>query len=237
VELLEHLVAVGENSHPDKGEQFHRHVRLFGLDHDRLQALGRGVARGIKGRGLGAQLLVELTPLLLDRRDRFLRALDVLGLFHRAPDASCRGRRTADGAGVDRLPSEQRPDQCRTDGDGRLQLLTGGLFALTFDHLAGAAQLVFERGLTRGEGDWLQNLVASPENGRFTDFASFKTLKMPVLIIWGRDDTVTPLWQGEALQPLFADARLSVIPDCGHIPYIEQTGAFNDRLVEFLESK
>src|SRR4029079_12406571 len=59
--------------------------------------------------------------------------------------------------------------------------------AVTEARLATLKEPLSVRGLTRGEGDWLQNLVASPENGRFTDFASFKTLKMPVLIIWGRD--------------------------------------------------
>ena len=100
-------------------------------------------------RGLGAQLLVELSPLLLDGRHRFLRPLDVLGFLHRAADASCGGRGTADGAGADRLASEQRADQRRADRDRRLQLLTGGLLAFALHRLLRAPQLLVERRLLR----------------------------------------------------------------------------------------
>lgn len=106
--------------------------------------------------------------------------------------------------------------------------------AVTEERVAMLQQPLALRGMTQAEGDWLENLVTQPEYGRFTDFAAYRTLPMPVLILWGQDDTITPLWQGEALQLLFADAKLSAIPQCGHIPYIEQTAEFNRRLLDFL---
>jgi len=107
--------------------------------------------------------------------------------------------------------------------------------AVTDRRLGMLKQPLAVQGMTRAQGDWLQDLVASPEHGLFTDFRSFAKLKMPILIIWGREDTITPLWQGEALPALFGNARLTVIPDCGHIPYIEQTPAFNQRLLGFIK--
>jgi pimeloyl-ACP methyl ester carboxylesterase len=57
---------------------------------------------------------------------------------------------------------------------------------------------------------------------------------MPVLIVWGRQDAVTPLWQGEQLRALIPGADLSVIDGAGHIPFIEATEAFDTVLLEFL---
>ncbi len=93
------------------------------------------------------------------------------------------------------------------------------------------------KGMTAAEGDWLENLVVSPEYGLFTDFGSYRKIGVPVFIMWGREDTITPLWQAEALTHLFQHASLSVIGDCGHIPYIESPDAFNAQLLSFLKEK
>ena len=60
---------------------------------------------------------------------------------------------------------------------------------------------------------------------------------MPVLISWGGKDIVTPLWQGEALQKMLPNAQLKVMPDVGHIPYIEDINVFNKTLLNFLHGK
>jgi pimeloyl-ACP methyl ester carboxylesterase len=57
---------------------------------------------------------------------------------------------------------------------------------------------------------------------------------MPVLVIWGASDTVTPLWQGKQLHALIPNSQLSVIEGVGHIPYIENAEAFNNALLKFL---
>ena len=42
-------------------------------------------------------------------------------------------------------------------------------------------------------------------------------LKMPVLIVWGGDDQITPLSQGEKMHALIPQSQLVVIPGCGHL--------------------
>lgn len=106
--------------------------------------------------------------------------------------------------------------------------------SVTDARLAMLQQPLALHGMTAAQGDWLQNLIATPEHGNFTDFASYQTLQLPVLLLWGQDDTITPLWQGQALQTLFSHAQLTMIPNCGHIPYIEQTDSFNSELMEYL---
>lgn len=60
------------------------------------------------------------------------------------------------------------------------------------------------------------------------------TLACPVLLLWGRQDGVTPLEDWETVLPLIPDARLRVVEECGHSPMIEKPEEFRRVLVEFL---
>jgi pimeloyl-ACP methyl ester carboxylesterase len=86
------------------------------------------------------------------------------------------------------------------------------------------------RGTTRAQGDWLQHLVLDTgfDPGRVGGLA------LPVLLVWGREDTITPLAQGEALRDEIPGATLTVIEGAGHIPYLERTQEFEAALMKFL---
>lgn len=91
--------------------------------------------------------------------------------------------------------------------------------------------------ITNAEGDWLEYLMVSKDASRVSDFRNLAKLTMPVMLIWGSTDTVTPLWQGRQLQKLIPHAGLSVLDNVGHIPYIEDARAFNETLVRYLQTK
>jgi len=57
----------------------------------------------------------------------------------------------------------------------------------------------------------------------------------PTLLIWGKQDTITPLFVGEKFNELIANSRLSVVQDCGHAPMMEKPDEFNSILSEFLK--
>jgi pimeloyl-ACP methyl ester carboxylesterase len=61
-------------------------------------------------------------------------------------------------------------------------------------------------------------------------------LRVPTVIIWGRDDPWIPLESGEALRDALPDAEWHIIDDAGHLPMEEQPAAFNDVLLAWLES-
>jgi pimeloyl-ACP methyl ester carboxylesterase len=42
-------------------------------------------------------------------------------------------------------------------------------------------------------------------------------LKMPVLILWGAEDKITPLSLGQSLHKLIPQSQLEVVPGCGHL--------------------
>lgn len=44
-----------------------------------------------------------------------------------------------------------------------------------------------------------------------------QAVKAPVLIVWGREDRLTPLWTGEAMHREMPQSVLRVLPGCGHV--------------------
>ncbi len=57
--------------HPHKRDELHRHVALLRLQDHAIERLGCRVVRGLQPVRLRAEVVLELTPLFLDRRDRF----------------------------------------------------------------------------------------------------------------------------------------------------------------------
>lgn len=63
----------------------------------------------------------------------------------------------------------------------------------------------------------------------------YRTIKKPVLLLWGREDVVTTLDFGERLFKELPQAKLVVYPKCGHFPMIEAPHASTTELVKFLD--
>ena len=59
-------------------------------------------------------------------------------------------------------------------------------------------------------------------------------IDIPVLLIWGREDLITPLSVAETFAERLPNARMVVLDDCGHVPNIEEPEAFNRFSQEFL---
>jgi pimeloyl-ACP methyl ester carboxylesterase len=76
------------------------------------------------------------------------------------------------------------------------------------------------QGTTRALAGWAPSLLVPP----------------PVALIRGGRDTTTPIAQAEALQAALGDAALTVLPDVGHIPQIEDPEALRAALVVALAS-
>ena len=61
-------------------------------------------------------------------------------------------------------------------------------------------------------------------------------IKCPTLLVWGREDSVTPLFVGEKFKELIPNAQLSIIEKCGHAPMMEKPAEFNSIYEDFLAS-
>ncbi|HSO40500.1 MAG TPA: alpha/beta fold hydrolase [Labilithrix sp.] len=62
----------------------------------------------------------------------------------------------------------------------------------------------------------------------------YRGVDKPTLLMWGREDLVTPLKYGERLVRDLPNAKLVTYPRCGHFPMIEALSASNRELVAFL---
>jgi pimeloyl-ACP methyl ester carboxylesterase len=59
-------------------------------------------------------------------------------------------------------------------------------------------------------------------------------LSLPTLIVWGRNDKVTPPDVAESFKNQIPHADLRFIDECGHAPNLEQPAVFSEILQEFL---
>ena len=91
-------------------------------------------------------------------------------------------------------------------------------------------------GTTSAYAAWLPNLFAAKDGALSRSSAQLKQIRVPVAIVWGRADTVTPPEQGQRLAGLTRARSLIVLPGVGHIPHIEDPRGFNAALEKALEA-
>ncbi|MGB2888888.1 MAG: alpha/beta hydrolase [Candidatus Acidiferrales bacterium] len=58
---------------------------------------------------------------------------------------------------------------------------------------------------------------------------------LPTLIVWGAEDKVIPPQYGSAFRNLIPNARLEILPDCGHLPQVERMAEFVSTVTCFLQ--
>jgi 2-hydroxy-6-oxonona-2,4-dienedioate hydrolase len=61
-------------------------------------------------------------------------------------------------------------------------------------------------------------------------------IKVPTLLIWGKNDNVTPPFVGEEFHKLIPNSELAFIDKCGHAPMMEVPNEFNEILEKFLKA-
>jgi pimeloyl-ACP methyl ester carboxylesterase len=70
--------------------------------------------------------------------------------------------------------------------------------------------------------------------GRPDSHAGLAAIRVPTLVLCGREDPVTSLADHQDIAARIAGARLAVVPDCGHLSTIEQPAAVTHLLAEWL---
>lgn len=94
---------------------------------------------------------------------------------------------------------------------------------VTAERIAIYARPLNVEGTTDAVGHWLfSGLFNDERKSLAANLANFRTFTPPVLVIWGRDDTTTPLAQGEEIAALFPHAELAVLDGVNHIPQVER---------------
>lgn len=60
-------------------------------------------------------------------------------------------------------------------------------------------------------------------------------MNLPVCLIWGKNDNITPAFVGEEFHKLFPNSELHIVNECGHAPMMEHPAEFNKILEQFLK--
>jgi pimeloyl-ACP methyl ester carboxylesterase len=61
-----------------------------------------------------------------------------------------------------------------------------------------------------------------------------QNIHVPVLLIWGRNDIITPDFVAEEFHERLPNSTLIFIEQCGHAPMMEHPDVFNEHLERFL---
>lgn len=56
----------------------------------------------------------------------------------------------------------------------------------------------------------------------------------PTLLVWGKDDVITPLRDGRLYHSLIRNSRLEILPDCGHFPFLKHPEKCAELIASFL---
>jgi len=62
-------------------------------------------------------------------------------------------------------------------------------------------------------------------------------ISVPVLVIWGKNDTVIPIKYASKFVSSIKDCQYIEMNDCGHTPYIEDPKRFAGNVLDFLEKR
>ncbi len=92
----------------------------------------------------------------------------------------------------------------------------------------------FTQRVTTNDGYTINSLIESIK--RREDFLDNRLgeIKKPTLIIWGKQDGLLPLSDGEKFNKGIANSEFVVFDNCGHAPQFEKPLDFNKKVLEFL---
>lgn len=97
-----------------------------------------------------------------------------------------------------------------------------------------SVEAAFTAKLKKNDGFTVTQVIESIGRGEDLLDGRLGALKAPTLIVWGREDVLTPLAIGKAFNEDIKGSQLAVLDRCGHVPQMECAGAFLEVLNKFL---
>jgi triacylglycerol lipase len=98
-----------------------------------------------------------------------------------------------------------------------------------------AVDALYTKKMQTGDGYTVQMFIESILRGEDVLDGKLDKIKQPTLLVWGREDLLTPLAMGERFNKDIKGSQLLVFDKCGHVPQMEKAAEFNTALMKFLE--
>jgi pimeloyl-ACP methyl ester carboxylesterase len=107
-----------------------------------------------------------------------------------------------------------------------------------YDPLTATKELVDEVfGIVNDKGKLIRILSLAKSAIRHNMSDDLRNMNLPVCLIWGRNDTVTPPDVAEEFHRLLPNSELHWIDKCGHAPMMERPHEFNEILNTWLKKQ
>jgi pimeloyl-ACP methyl ester carboxylesterase len=103
--------------------------------------------------------------------------------------------------------------------------------ALVTDQLA---EQFFAAHMKKGDGYTIERFIDSIFRNEDVVDGKLGSIKAPTLLIWGKQDALTPLPGGQMMADEIPGSQLTVLDHCGHVPQFECAASFNETLLKFL---
>ncbi len=131
-------------------------------------------------------------------------------------------------------PSREMLESLNPSTIAGTKALLAVIFANKMFQTDATAEMMFAGHLRHNDGYTIDRFIDSILRGE--DFIDGKlgAIKVPTLVVWGREDALVPLASGEQYAKDIAGAQLVVFDHCGHVPQVECAAPFNTALMKFL---
>jgi pimeloyl-ACP methyl ester carboxylesterase len=93
----------------------------------------------------------------------------------------------------------------------------------------------FAMQLKANDGATQRSLWSNPQLGSQIVGDKLAGITIPTLMVWGANDEIMPVDQGREYAAKIPNAKLVIIPDCGHVPPLEKPEAFVSATLYFLK--
>jgi pimeloyl-ACP methyl ester carboxylesterase len=97
-------------------------------------------------------------------------------------------------------------------------------------------QQIFADKLAKHDGYTVHSILSNPALASERMDSRLAEIKVPTLVVWGKQDTLLPISSGERYAAGIAGARLVSLDQCGHVPPMEKTAEFMAALTAFLDA-
>jgi len=118
-----------------------------------------------------------------------------------------------------------------------MRVLVGKVFYNKMFQTDAAIDQAIAARLAAGDGYTINSITESIIRGEDFLDDTVKTIKRPTLIVWGREDGLVPLAEGERFNKDIAGSKMVVLDQCGHVPNIEKAAEFNAAVIKFLSAQ
>jgi len=99
-----------------------------------------------------------------------------------------------------------------------------------------AAQQFFAAHMQKNDGYTIERFIDSILKSEDVVDGKLEAIKVPTLVMWGREDALVPLAAGQMLAHEIPGSEIVIFDHCGHVPQLECAAPFNTALMKFLSN-